>query len=923
MATFGQNLAKESREGLRDYFEERTGIIGQALRSKREKTEQQKQAQAQAERINTATAKLRSTNAALSSMEASFIQMSKNMRLIAEAMGAEVTLQEETDRDRKKLDEIAKRRLELQQEIGAKKRKDLSRLNRKVNESLKQQKQDKSIFEKIMDALDDLPGGKRGGRGGRGGSRGRIPGGGRVPGGGGRLPPGKALGAAGRVAGAVGLGLGAYEAGKFARESELGRRLEQGQGGAAQAALRGRDQVVEVGGGERRFVKGRDTNYGIDITPQGAKAILDQPDTPGKRRDIEAFGGKERLEKIAKQAREEAPARTRREIYGEAAGRQRQNQPTSTTDNGAAFRRSERAYVGTQASDDSYDRAERARLARQRQVAGPAVTAQRDVQEHVFTGPMVANRPQAAAAAPAPAPAPAPAQAAAAPRPAAAQQSVQPGSSIADKKTDDQGAKNPGPGAPQRREGTVTRPKNVIIGPNADLSPNKVNQGLLQRIYLAAEKYGKPITITSGFRPDSYQALLYVRGLGGQKDKRQRPADWPAPEPGIYIPSLPKTDQTVTWKGRTFDVPGSGKHNVHLEMSELDISPGVADAKWVAILKEFGVVFPYGALDPPHTSIMRKNRDGADAPPLASLLGGEVPSNVVMSGTGIPITTGTGGFVTSGTPAAPIRQEAPALGGTDVVKDDIPTQADARGKFQNASAFYRALYPYAEMVSQKLGGKIPPSAILAQWTKETGGGSAISGRFNYAGIYNFGMFPETDELFTEEKFTDAQYADFLRRNPANKDRVVKIYTSDDDEFPYAAKRGKKIGRFYSKEGDAVTKAAREGKKWYTLKSPFARFKNLRDFAEGYIRVLSNPRYKQVLEQTTAEGFARTAVASGYATANAASYGASVSELSASIEREKQTGFQPTVVVVQNTNNTVVKKPGGTQVAGNRMGLVGG
>jgi putative chitinase len=324
MATFRQNLVSESRDSLRDYFEQNTGIIGQTIRRRREKVEKNKKVQAQVERISSSTNKLRMTNAALSSIEASFIQISKNMQLIADAMGAEVTLQKDLDGYEKRLDEISEKKLKIEREASEKKQKDLNNTDKKVNDVVKQQAKDKSLFEKIIDALDDLPGGKRGGKGGGRTGPSRAPP--KTPPTPSRAPPKippktstprgfkipgglKAAGSVvGKIAGGASLAYGAYKSAKFARQSELGRRLREGQGSAAQAVLRGRDQMIEGPGGEQRLVKGRNTSYGTSITPEEAIAILNQPESPGKKRDIAAFGGIERLQEIAETAAKPAAA---------------------------------------------------------------------------------------------------------------------------------------------------------------------------------------------------------------------------------------------------------------------------------------------------------------------------------------------------------------------------------------------------------------------------------------------------------------------------------------------------------------------------------------------------------------------------------------------------------------------------------------
>ena len=94
---------------------------------------------------------------------------------------------------------------------------------------------------------------------------------------------GRGLGVAAKVAGTVaaplGLAMGAYEASEYLKETGYGDRMAKGEGGRAEKAFR-----------EKK------TDFSSQpLTADEAKSILDG----NNPRDIEAFGGKERLEKIA------------------------------------------------------------------------------------------------------------------------------------------------------------------------------------------------------------------------------------------------------------------------------------------------------------------------------------------------------------------------------------------------------------------------------------------------------------------------------------------------------------------------------------------------------------------------------------------------------------------------------------------------
>lgn len=98
---------------------------------------------------------------------------------------------------------------------------------------------------------------------------------------------GPALRGAARVAGPVGMGLNLYDAGSMARETELGSRLAQGQGGRAEQAFRA----------------GPVQSYqGPQLDAQQAQNVLQS----GSERDIKYFGG---ADSLREQMRKKAAAR--------------------------------------------------------------------------------------------------------------------------------------------------------------------------------------------------------------------------------------------------------------------------------------------------------------------------------------------------------------------------------------------------------------------------------------------------------------------------------------------------------------------------------------------------------------------------------------------------------------------------------------
>jgi len=77
-----------------------------------------------------------------------------------------------------------------------------------------------------------------------------------------------------RVAGPVGMAANLYDAGQMARQTQLGERLQQGQGQRAEQAYRNMN-----------------TQYGAQLSPQEAQNVL----ASGNMRDIASFGGADRL----------------------------------------------------------------------------------------------------------------------------------------------------------------------------------------------------------------------------------------------------------------------------------------------------------------------------------------------------------------------------------------------------------------------------------------------------------------------------------------------------------------------------------------------------------------------------------------------------------------------------------------------------
>ena len=168
-----------------------------------------------------------------------------------------------------------------------------------------------------------------------------------------------------------------------------------------------------------------------------------------------------------------------------------------------------------------------------------------------------------------------------------------------------------------------SKPQNVTISPRADIS--KVNPALLKSFYQAATDYGKPVTIESAYRDDQYQAKLWVRGNILH-------------EPGVFNPALPKTPQTVSINGQTYNVQGGGSGSEHAQGNAID-SPQAPMMS--GILAKYGLNMPYGAADPVHVQQVGTSTTG---------MGGAAMNSIAMRGS----TLGLGAI--PGMNSAPVGQ---------------------------------------------------------------------------------------------------------------------------------------------------------------------------------------------------------------------------------------------------------------------------
>jgi flagellum-specific peptidoglycan hydrolase FlgJ len=222
----------------------------------------------------------------------------------------------------------------------------------------------------------------------------------------------------------------------------------------------------------------------------------------------------------------------------------------------------------------------------------------------------------------------------------------------------------------------------------------------------------------------------------------------------------------------------------------------------------------------------------------------------------------------------PAKSAAGSSAGTPVtpVKEG-EVKPGSNGKFSNPDDFAKALFPYAKYVSESLGGKVPPIAFLGQWAGESGSGTSMPADFNYAGIKAFGKFKKGGFVLTEEQYTDAQ----LKKAQQSGESLYRVLERDTK----MDKKGKKatVDEWFGK--GSFDKAESAGKHWVQVKSYFAKFDDLQDFADGYLSVLKNPRYKKAIESGSAAEFGLQVAKAGYATNSAEKY----SEHIASYEKQ--------------------------------------
>jgi hypothetical protein len=166
------------------------------------------------------------------------------------------------------------------------------------------------------------------------------------------------------------------------------------------------------------------------------------------------------------------------------------------------------------------------------------------------------------------------------------------------------------------------------IGPNADMSG--LDNEMISRLQKFAESTGKSVDVTSAYRSDQKQAELWVRGNILN-------------EPGIFTPAAPKEDQEITYKGKTYNVKGSGKGSLHGVGNAVDISvAGMGKSKGPIddLLSNAGLFRPYIAKDHPHVQMLAEGGIVQPTPggtPAVIGEGGNAEAVIPLKGNRIPV----------------------------------------------------------------------------------------------------------------------------------------------------------------------------------------------------------------------------------------------------------------------------------------------
>lgn len=135
-------ITEDVKSNFRTALENNTGVVGQALRDRREKANHDKEVAEQVSKIDQKTVKVNSDGKAISKMEIAFTQISQNFQLINKWADAQVTTHDET------IQAISEQK-QTQAEIEKK---------QQLNIQVPKLDEDKSIFDSILGMFSNLVG---------------------------------------------------------------------------------------------------------------------------------------------------------------------------------------------------------------------------------------------------------------------------------------------------------------------------------------------------------------------------------------------------------------------------------------------------------------------------------------------------------------------------------------------------------------------------------------------------------------------------------------------------------------------------------------------------------------------------------------------------------------------------------------------
>lgn len=135
--SFLEDTKTNLKEGLRDRFENATGIVGQALKSRREQAEKQKEIQKEVTEIRATTARIKSNERSLARIESGVLSISRNLRIINHWADAEIESQDASDKTAKLI------------------RKEAQESQPDATKAIKIDKEDEAGFSGVLDVLSN------------------------------------------------------------------------------------------------------------------------------------------------------------------------------------------------------------------------------------------------------------------------------------------------------------------------------------------------------------------------------------------------------------------------------------------------------------------------------------------------------------------------------------------------------------------------------------------------------------------------------------------------------------------------------------------------------------------------------------------------------------------------------------------------